>query len=173
VTKSEKKKLFRIEGVNYTKNLGADARKIETFMNDMVEDGYRVQINEEKHGILLIGQLMKESEASPLVDLVAQLNAMQERGKQGSRSSELVEKFRVLLHDDPDIPAFTARAKEKAASFIRGFNADELSKVVSDLEKAAAEHDGDGNCKDDDCNFSEFMRAIASVVKDAAKLQLQ
>lgn len=180
-----KKNKLRVEGVQYSKSMKTYAKNIEKTMLAMIADGYSVEITEQSHGVLIIGRLMHEEDddgdhqhsGEPLTisGLLRQLGvrgAHVERQELSERSAMLFNRFAPIWRASSDMTAFVKTSKENIQSLAKGFDVNELTTAVVEFEKEAVAHDKGG--KDaGKCEFSNILRNLVEVIKDAAKTQLQ
>jgi hypothetical protein len=179
-----KKNKLRVEGVQYSKSMKTYAKNIEKTMLAMIADGYSVEMNEQSHGLLVIGRLMHEDEdeegshshgeiptLSGLLRSLGVRGAHIDRQELSNRSAELFNRFAPVWRESPDMTAFVKASRENIQSISKGFDTNELSTAVIEFEKEAMAHDQRcNNAKK--CEFSAILRNLVEVIKDTAKTQL-
>ena len=187
----DSKKKYRIEGVAPDSTLPSDtaikkyAETIEETMNRLHGEGYETTLFEqgEGAGMLIIGKLPLEQQASPLSRLARALGAIPvvlggsqdvEDGPMNQlskRTSELVAKF-VRACPSLEPKGFEVEVRRVASEMVKGFTGNELITATAEIVKEAAEHEK-GHKPDSDCELPALLRVLATVITETAQAQLQ
>lgn len=184
-----KKKHYRIEGVNHSKNLSTYAKNVEKTLNALLEDGYTPNMVEQKNGVLIIATLNDESppRTHPLQSLLDRISGGGapdgRRGLAGSeklndRSKALYARFLsgVASRTAPEATLY-AEAAQRAVEHTKGFTQDELIVAATQFEEMAETHVKDATNESgthpSDCILPVLARTFAAVVRESARLSLQ
>lgn len=185
------KKKYRIEGIaiDHTSNSPADgikkyAETIEETMNRLHEEGYEVSLfeQEDSAGMLIIGKLPLEQQASPLSRLAQALGAVPVVLGGGAEDAErfmtlskrtatLVSRFvRVCPSVEPK--SFGIEARKAAPEIVKGFTSEELITATAEVVKEATEHEKNHK-PGSECELPALLRVLAAVLSETAQAQLQ
>lgn len=103
------KKKIRVIGINRGRDLKAYGKQVEKAMNELIEDGYRVEPHEEPNGVLLMAQLKgdeSEQREHPLARLLGGGAMLVPIGQQSEttdwnpRTTELIKRFANIVQDE-------------------------------------------------------------------------
>jgi hypothetical protein len=165
------KNRFRVEGVQQTKNMVAFAKGIEKKLNELVNEGYDVEVHPREQGMLLIGSLqdpVSSSEGASEREPEREMQMHVHRSELSFGAVLLFHRFMESCEQGPG-RAFAEDALKKAGTLVRGYNAHQLNAVIGELEKEATTHEKD--CRG--CALPGLLRAVASAVKETTKHQIQ
>lgn len=158
------KKRFRSVGVPYGKSVADYAKRLETAMNKLSDEGYAFQITEQKNGSVIVGQLVVRPE-------VPEVPESPKAASFSTKTRELIESA-VSLQGRRSRAALVGDLPKHAAEITRGFGAEDLRVAAEELDLAATEHEGE-TLHHRPCDYLLLLRALADIVKQAARLSLQ
>jgi len=174
-----KKQKFQHIAVNGKKETDGTkyAEDLTKAMNKLAEEGYTMQLNEYEHFTVIIGVLVEERPVGaravptdgPHLRLV-RVAASPEDITPSPRTLELMNRFQSLV-DGVGIEAFGVEAKKQAARLAEGFNTEELSTAINEVERLLAEHEKDEG--QHECTQSRSLRAVAEALRGVVQLQMQ
>jgi hypothetical protein len=171
-----KKKKIRVIGINRTKSLAAYGQKIEKAMNELIEDGYRVEPHEEPTGVLLVSRLRSDEpeHEHPLARLFGQgavlmpmIGERQETSSFSPKTIEIIGRFAKVVSDEE---SFSKDMSKHGRECTKDYSVPELEEVKAEVAKALEEHNRTCDPKD---RRAQFWTALIGVLAQVQQQNLQ
>lgn len=172
---TEPKKKFHVVGIPYNKNVAVYAKKLEAEMNRMTEEGYSIQITDQKTGAIIIGQLveMAKHPLHMMLEARERAQAAQEPDEKFSPPTKaLLARVARLPGNGQSIEQLTDELTKNASAITRGIPAEDLTIAAKELEAAAEMHAKADN-HDDECTYDKALLAVAASVRSILQTTLQ
>lgn len=164
---TETKSRFRAVAIHgkCAKNGSKYARDLAFSMNRLIEDGYQVQVQEQKFFTLLLGVYAGESRSPGPPGLrLARAVAAEDEMSLSPRTQELLNRFKGVLHGRK-LADGLAEVKKQAGALVRDFQTEEVVIAAKELDAELAQHD--------DCSHAAPLRAIIEALRVVVQTQLQ
>lgn len=172
VAKAEKrKKPFKVIGVNAVKNYASYAKKIETSLNKMKEDGYALRVvNITEKGALICGEFVPPNQ-HPFSNA---LRAVEEHAPEEVPDPKHPETIRIcnyVMHAMGNAPRTEYRniLAKIGPEFCKAKTPTELLTIADDIEQEAKHHLEHHNDPQKTCVIPEIFNATVEYLRAIGK----